>query len=50
VRFEPSLAGVSPLVAGLVRPGDLVLTVGAGDVTVVGPELLRLLEQRGVPT
>ena len=26
-----------------VRPGDLVLTVGAGDVTMIGPEVLRLL-------
>ena len=24
------------------RPGDLVLTVGAGDVTMIGPEVLRL--------
>ncbi len=27
-----------------VRPGDIVLTLGAGDVTAVGPELLGLLE------
>ena len=27
-----------------VRAGDLVLTLGAGDVTQVGPELLKLLE------
>jgi UDP-N-acetylmuramate--alanine ligase len=26
-----------------VRPGDVVLTLGAGDVTAVGPELLELL-------
>ena len=31
------------VVAGLVRPGDLVLTVGAGDVTMVGPEMLPAL-------
>ncbi|GAO03595.1 UDP-N-acetylmuramate--L-alanine ligase [Anaeromyxobacter sp. PSR-1] len=28
-----------------VRPGDLVLTLGAGDVTAAGPELLALLER-----
>jgi UDP-N-acetylmuramate--alanine ligase len=28
-----------------VRPGDLVLTLGAGDITQVGPELLGLLER-----
>ncbi|MDT7538459.1 MAG: hypothetical protein QOI82_2044, partial [Actinomycetota bacterium] len=25
------------------QPGDLVLTLGAGDITQVGPEVLRLL-------
>ena len=30
-----------------LRPGDLVLTLGAGDVTNVGPELLRLLGDAG---
>jgi UDP-N-acetylmuramate--alanine ligase len=28
-----------------VRPGDIVLTLGAGDVTQAGPELLALLEK-----
>jgi UDP-N-acetylmuramate--alanine ligase len=28
-----------------VRPGDLVLTLGAGDITQVGPELLALLKR-----
>jgi UDP-N-acetylmuramate--alanine ligase len=28
------------------RPGDLVLTVGAGDVTMVGREVLALLRSR----
>ena len=30
----------------LARPGDLVLTLGAGSVTDVGPLLLALLEDR----
>ena len=29
------------------RPGDLVLTLGAGDVTLLGPEVLELLAERG---
>lgn len=33
--------------AGLARPGDLVLTIGAGDVTTVGPDLLRTLTGSG---
>ena len=34
---------------GVVRSGDLVLVLGAGDVTNVAGELLVLLEQRGAP-
>ncbi|GAB3169580.1 UDP-N-acetylmuramate--L-alanine ligase [Myceligenerans halotolerans] len=33
-------------VADLARPGDLVLTVGAGDVTILGPEILARLAER----
>ncbi|MDO8500397.1 MAG: UDP-N-acetylmuramate--L-alanine ligase [Gemmatimonadaceae bacterium] len=29
----------------VVRPGDVVITIGAGDITATGPELLSLLEQ-----
>ena len=34
------------MVAGVVRAGDLVITMGAGDVTVLGPEILLELERR----
>jgi UDP-N-acetylmuramate--alanine ligase len=40
VTDRPALAGA---VARAVRPGDVVLTLGAGDVTRTGPELLALL-------
>jgi UDP-N-acetylmuramate--alanine ligase len=43
VHFEPSWTAVPPLLAELARPGDLVLTLGAGDVTAIGPEVVRLL-------
>nr|WP_141850759.1 UDP-N-acetylmuramate--L-alanine ligase [Lapillicoccus jejuensis] len=46
VVYEPSWVHVAPLVVELVRPGDLVLTVGAGDVTMVGPEVLLALAER----
>jgi UDP-N-acetylmuramate--alanine ligase len=48
VHYLPDRAEVAAAVHGLVRPGDLVLTVGAGDVTAVGPQLLRLLSADGV--
>ncbi len=43
VHYEPSWSAVPAALAGRARPGDLVLTLGAGDVTQVGPEVLRLL-------
>ena len=46
VRFEPSFSRTPEVLAGLARPGDLVLTLGAGDVTLVGPEVLVVLEER----
>jgi UDP-N-acetylmuramate--alanine ligase len=47
VVFEPSWSAVPGVVAGLARPGDLVMTVGAGDVTMLGPEILRALDGTG---
>ncbi|HEY7597948.1 MAG TPA: UDP-N-acetylmuramate--L-alanine ligase [Actinophytocola sp.] len=49
VHYEPSFEEVPPLVASLVRPGDLVLTMGAGDVTMLGPELIAELDRRVAP-
>jgi UDP-N-acetylmuramate--alanine ligase len=43
VSFVPSRSDVAPLVSRIARAGDLVVTVGAGDVTMIGPEILRLL-------
>ncbi|HTW20737.1 MAG TPA: UDP-N-acetylmuramate--L-alanine ligase [Mycobacteriales bacterium] len=43
VFFEPSWSAVPGLVAGLARSGDVVVTIGAGDVTMIGPALLDLL-------
>ena len=44
VRFEPSWTAVPDVVVSRAVAGDLVLTLGAGDVTQIGPEVLRLLE------
>lgn len=46
VRFVPRWSDVPAVVAGIARPGDLVVTMGAGDVTVLGPEILLDLERR----
>jgi UDP-N-acetylmuramate--alanine ligase len=40
VHFESSWSAIPALVAGLARPGDVVVTIGAGDVTMIGPAVL----------
>jgi UDP-N-acetylmuramate--alanine ligase len=46
VHYEPSFEKALALVAGRVREGDLVLTMGAGDVTILGPDLVAALDQQ----
>lgn len=46
VAFEPSWSGVAGQLAGRAARGDLILTLGAGDVTLLGPEILAALEAR----
>ncbi len=46
-RFLPDRAEVPAAVAGTAKPGDLVLTMGAGDVTALGPVILAALAERG---
>ncbi|MRS12505.1 MAG: UDP-N-acetylmuramate--L-alanine ligase [Actinobacteria bacterium] len=46
VAYFPHRGDVEGYVTERVRPGDLVMTMGAGDVTTIGPELLRALVVR----
>ena len=41
--YEPDRTALAPRVAALVQPGDLVLTLGAGDITDLADELGPLL-------
>ncbi len=41
VAYLPHRVDVVPFISRSVRPGDLILTMGAGDVTTLGPELVR---------
>jgi UDP-N-acetylmuramate--alanine ligase len=47
VVYEPSWSAVAGHLAERAKPGDLVLTCGAGDVTMIGPEVLSRLEGTG---
>jgi UDP-N-acetylmuramate--alanine ligase len=48
-RFVPEAAAVPDAIAGLAKPGDLVLTMGAGDVTALGPLIVAALREREGP-
>jgi UDP-N-acetylmuramate--alanine ligase len=45
-RFVPDGVSVPDVIAGLAKPGDLVLTMGAGDVTTLGPMIVAALRDR----
>ncbi|WP_061299162.1 UDP-N-acetylmuramate--L-alanine ligase [Herbidospora cretacea] len=46
VAYAPDRADVPALVAERARPGDIVLTMGAGDVTELGPRIVAELRSR----
>ena len=40
VHYVPDFSAVAGQVAAVARPGDVVVTMGAGDVTLLGPEII----------
>ncbi|MGH3971604.1 MAG: UDP-N-acetylmuramate--L-alanine ligase [Mycobacterium sp.] len=52
VHYLPDFSAVADTVAAAAEPGDVVVTMGAGDVTMLGPEIvnaLRLRANRSAP-
>ncbi|MDT7758952.1 MAG: UDP-N-acetylmuramate--alanine ligase [Mycobacterium sp.] len=46
VYYVPDFSAVADRVAAAARPGDVVVTMGAGDVTLLGQEILSALQAR----
>lgn len=46
VVFEPSWSSVAGHLAAGAQPGDIIMTLGAGDIHLLVPEILDLLEAR----
>jgi UDP-N-acetylmuramate--alanine ligase len=46
VTYVPDFSAVAATVAAATRPGDVVMTMGAGDVTLLGAEILAELTAR----
>jgi UDP-N-acetylmuramate--alanine ligase len=45
VVFEPSLSAVAGQLARRARPGDIVMTLGAGDIGLLCGEVIELLRE-----
>ncbi len=45
-QYLPDLSAVAEAVAAAARPGDVVVTMGAGDVTMLAPEIVTALRVR----
>jgi UDP-N-acetylmuramate--alanine ligase len=45
VTYEPDWDATAATVAGIARPGDLVITLGCGDVTKIAPMIVDRLAQ-----
>lgn len=46
VHYVPDFSAVADRVAAVAQPGDVVVTMGAGDVTMLGPEIIAALHGR----
>ena len=46
VTYIPAREAVAAHLAALAQPGDIILTMGAGDIWKTGEELVALLEER----
>jgi len=46
VRYLPDFSAVAGEVAKAAGPGDVIVTMGAGDVTMLGPEIVTALRVR----
>jgi UDP-N-acetylmuramate--alanine ligase len=44
--FEPSWTAVAEVLANRAEPGDLVMTLGAGDIGMLGIEVLERLRSK----
>jgi UDP-N-acetylmuramate--alanine ligase len=47
ILYVPRRSEIARLLAPRVRPGDLVITLGAGDITMLGDEIQELLKNQG---
>jgi UDP-N-acetylmuramate--alanine ligase len=47
VRYQDDLSGLSEILSASLAPGDVFMTLGAGNIHLVGEETLRLMGRMG---
>ncbi len=47
VHFEPDMKKIAPLVGKIAQPEDIILIMGAGDISQTIPDIVKILEARG---
>ncbi len=47
VFFEPNMKKIPPLVGKVAQPWDLILVLGAGNIYLIIPDIIKILEGRG---
>jgi UDP-N-acetylmuramate--alanine ligase len=46
VVFDPSLLNTPQIISRWAKAGDIVLTIGPGDMATLAPQIVNLLQQR----
>jgi len=46
VTQDDDITALETEAARLARPGDMIITMGAGDITYSAPRILKLLQQK----
>ena len=50
IHYAPDVKEVAESLYELIRPGDMVITMGAGSITNAGGELIKLIKEKGMPS
>ena len=45
IKYIKSMRAVPNYLASRVKKGDTILTIGAGDITLLGPQILKYLDE-----
>ena len=50
IHYIPKVEDMGRVLYDFIRPGDMVITMGAGSIYKAGEELVRLVKEKGMPS